>query len=162
MARTRLEQEFIADHRRLTRAFQRLIRAVERNESHELRAGADELDRIAGPHIEFEEHVLYPRVEDDRGNDFGAKLRREHQVARSALRFLQNRGDAALDADDRARVLEQLRVGLDHAVACGTLLSHLAVLDEAEQENMLDRLQAYRNRKLRWTQLDGEFSSPAG
>lgn len=159
MPRTQLEQTFIADHRRMTKSFQALIAAVESNDLMAIHSNAAELDRVAGPHIEFEEHVLYPHVEDDRGTDFGATLRREHQVARSALLFLQDHANKSLRPEDRARVLEQLRVGFDHAVACGALLSHLTVLDEAQQAEMLERLQSFRDRQLRWTELDGRLKS---
>lgn len=133
-----------------------MIDAVERNDPADMKSRADELDRAAGPHIEFEEHVLYPTVTEDRGKDFGAVLRREHQVARSALLFIREQDDQPLAPAERARVLEQLRVGLEHAVACGSLLSHLTVSDDDEQKKMLNTLEEYRQQNLRWTDLDGQ------
>lgn len=156
MTYTRLEQEFLEDHRHLTRGFQSLIDAVERNDVERCRRDASELDCIAGPHIEFEEHVLYPRVRNARGDELGTRLLREHQVARSALLFLESRGTEPLNPADRARVLEQLRVGLEHAVTCGTLLNHLTVLDDTEQDEMLKRLHEFKSNNMRWTELSGQ------
>lgn len=155
MPRTTLELEFLADHKKLTQGFQKLIAAVEENSPEETRRLADELDLVAGPHIEFEEHTLYPTVEGARGAEFGKALRREHQVARTALQFLQSQNSSPLSNDDRARVLEQLRVGFDHAVACGSLLSHLTVMTPVEQGEMLATLRSLRTQKLRWTELGG-------
>lgn len=155
MTYTRLEQEFLEDHRHLTRGFQSLIDAVEHNDVERCRHDADELDRVAGPHIEFEEHVLYPRLRKERGDELGARLLREHQVARSAILFLESRGTEPLNPSDRARVLEQLRVGLEHAVTCGTVLSHLTVLDDSEQVEMLKCLHEFRSHNMRWTELSG-------
>ncbi len=155
MPRTTLELEFLADHKELTKGFQNLIKAVEDNNPVEITRLADRLDSVAGPHIEFEEHTLYPTVEGTRGEEFGKSLRREHQVARSALKFLHGHNGDPLSELDRARVLEQLRVGFDHAVACGSLLSHLTVLTPAEQDKMLTTLRSLRKRNLRWTELGG-------
>lgn len=155
MSRTRLEEEFIADHQQLTKAFQKLIDSVERNEPVDFQRDADHLDHVAGPHIEFKEHVLYPRIEGDLGHEFRAKLLREHQVVRSALTFLEQRPAEPLNADEQARVQEQLRIGLDHVVACGSLLSYLTVLDETEQDDMLRSLKECRDKHLQWTQLSG-------
>lgn len=155
MPRTTLETEFLADHKKMTRGFRDLIKALEADELSEAFRLAEELDFAAGPHIEFEEHVLYPEVEGARGDEYGANLRHEHQVARSALRFLLEHGDKPIRAEDKARVIQQLRIGFEHAVACGSLLSHLTVLDDAAQQSMLKKLREYRDQRLRWTELCG-------
>ncbi|MFK7818706.1 MAG: hemerythrin domain-containing protein [Planctomycetaceae bacterium] len=155
MPRTELETEFLADHKKLTRGFRDLIEAVETDDRLAINRLTTELDLVAGPHIEFEEHVLYPTVEAERGTDYGKTLRHEHQVARSALRCLLDHADKPLPSEDRAKVVQQLRIGFEHAVACGSLLSHLTVLDESSQTKMLDKLRSYREQKLRWTELSG-------
>lgn len=159
MSSSRLEQAFLDDHRHLTRGFQALIEAVEQKDVARSKKTADELDRIAGPHIEFEERLLYPRVQQARGSEFSTRLLQEHQVARSAILFLKTHDDTPLSTEDRARVLEQLRVGLDHAVSCGTLLSHLSVLSDSEQAELLQRLEELKAQDLRWTELSGHLST---
>lgn len=155
MPRTELETEFLADHKKMTRGFRDLIKALEAHDIPAAKELALKLDLAAGPHIEFEEHVLYPTVEEDRGQEYGETLRQEHQVARSALRFVLEHDDELLRPEDRARVIQQLRVGFEHAVSCGSLLSHLTVLDPESQAQMLNTLKEYRERKLRWTELCG-------
>ncbi len=105
MSNSRLEQEFLNDHRHLTQGLQSLIDAIEQNDVAQSQEIAHELNIVAGPHIEFEEHLLYPRVRQARGTEFSARLLQEHQVARSALLFLESHGDTPLSTEDRARVL---------------------------------------------------------
>ena len=153
MPRTTLELEFLADHRKLTRGFRRLIDAVERGDQSELRRLAEDLDRAAGPHIGFEENVLYPIVEQATGAELGRNLRSEHQVACQALRTLLGKHGGKFDGDERVHLLKQLKVGLAHAVACGQLLSHLTVLDSATQADLLEKLREARQKNVRWTEF---------
>ena len=159
MARTALEQEFIEDHQILTSGFQQVIDAVEMNDPKRMRASAESLDKSAGPHMQFEEQVLYPQVGQNRGDGFEQSLLREHQVARSAILFLTDHDDSPLAAADRARVLEQLRIGLDHAISCGALLSHVTVASEERQQEMLGELREFRRKGTRWTELGATRSA---
>jgi len=153
MARTELEKEFIEDHQKLTSSFQKLIGAVELNDPKRMRASAESLDKVAGPHMAFEESVLYPQVGRDRGDGFEQRLLQEHQVARSAILFLTDHSEVPLEPKNRALVLEQLRVGLDHAIACGALLSHITVSSDERQQEMLNELRKLRSKGVRWSEL---------
>jgi hypothetical protein len=51
-------------------------------------------------------------------------------------------------------LIEGLDTMLDHAVGCGTLLSHLDGLPEAGKKELLDQLLELRRRGVRWTELD--------
>lgn len=94
MARTELEREFIEDHQKLTSGFRKVIDAVELNDPQKMQAAAESLDKVAGPHVHFEETVLYPKVGRDRSDGIEKKLLQEHQVARSAILFLADHGEA--------------------------------------------------------------------
>jgi len=153
MARSELEREFIEDHQKLTSAFQQVIDAVELNDPKRMCESAESLNRVAGPHMEFEERILYPQVGEDRGDGFEQKLLQEHQVARSAILSLTDREDVPLATADRARIMEQLRIGLDHAISCGALLSHITVSSEERQQVMLQELRELRRKGIRWTEL---------
>lgn len=153
MARTELEREFIEGHQKLTSSFQQVIDAVEKNDPKRMRASAELLDKVAGPQMEFEEHVLYPQVAQDRRDGFERTLLREHQVARSAMLFLMDHGDDPLPVDDRARVLEQLRVGLEYAIACEAMLSHVKLASEERQQKLLAELRQFRREGVRWTAM---------
>jgi len=150
---TPLTDAFLADHRHLTRGFSALIEALERDDLAEAKRIADELDRLAGPHIEFEELVYYPAVERSLGRDNVDKLYHEHQVGLGAIRSLLERDDTPLIDAERGRLLADANVALEHAVSCGALLGYVTALAEEEQAEMLRHLEAARERGRRWTEL---------
>ena len=152
MPRSELETEFLADHKKMTRAFRDLIDAVNVNDVEQFRGIANQLNAIAGPHIAFEESVLYPRVDQNSSKAVSSKLCDEHDTARSAIgRLIQQSGP--LTDEDRKLVVEQLQVGFKHAVACGSLLSHLTVATNQEQQQMLAELKEFRRQKRLWTDI---------
>ncbi len=149
-----LEEAFIEDHRHLTQGFSRLLQALEDDDLPAAVQLAAQLDRQAGAHIEFEESVLYPEVARCRGRESAERLYREHQIALAGVKFLLDCKDAAgLKPEDRVRLLEQVQIALDHAIGCGALLSHLTVLDAAQQARLLEQLQVFRRRGRRWSEL---------
>ena len=151
MSRSELEQEFLGDHRKMTRAFRDLIDVVTKNDVDQIRALATHLNQIAGPHIAFEESILYPTVDRNVGDNLSQEFRREHNTARAAIAQLVQQTEP-LSPAERKRVLQQLQVGFDHAVSCGSLLSHLTVATADEQQDMLQRLQDYREQQCLWTE----------
>ncbi len=145
-------QAFLTDHRK----FMKLLRDVEAA----LRAGDVErarslglmLDETAGPHIAFEEEVLYPALAARTSeNTFVASLYDEHQSIRAALASLL---DTPEPSPARQRELQQaFAEGLSHAEHCGTLVSQLSALDDVDQEEALDELKQWRTSGVRWTEL---------
>jgi len=149
---SRLAAAFLEDHKVLTRGLATTLSAVQQGDLATAARAAEELDQQAGPHIEFEERYFYPEVEKSRGPAFVSGLHREHDAGRNALRtLLAIRGAGQLDPDDRALVISQLREALDHAVSCGTLLSHLTTLDVDQQDVLLSHLLRLRREGPRWT-----------
>ena len=67
-----LRDAFVEDHRTLTRGLSRMLKLVEDGDYDEAARVAKELDRDAGPHIEFEEKSFYPEVRKTRGRDYVA------------------------------------------------------------------------------------------
>jgi hypothetical protein len=154
--RSSLETAFVEDHRKLTRGLATLVELVERGDLREAAREARELDEVAGPHIEFEETRFYPEVARSRGKDYVAQLYDEHRSGREALGALEELprdGDFEMTPEQRDRVLYHLRRALDHAVSCGTLLSHVTTLGESEQRGLLEDLEAFRRAAHRWTEL---------
>ena len=140
---TALEREFAQDHRKLTRGFAGIIEALRRNDWDEAVRLAVQLDREGGAHIDFEERILYPKVAETRGKDYVGNLYDEHQIAIDALRdLIQNPAD--FNESRRQLLIKKIQTGLDHAVSCGTLLSHLTVLSEEAQLRLLEERKASR------------------
>ncbi len=148
-----LRNAFIEDHRHLTQGLNRLLKALRADDFEEGIAIARELDRVAGPHIQFEEEVLYPEITRTRGTDFTDRLYDEHGTALQAIRTLLAANGGSLSPSTKAQVIEAAQTGLSHAVSCGTLLSHLTTLPEEMQERLLTRLQDLRADGRRWSEL---------
>lgn len=149
-----LAAAFVEDHQHLLRGFADLKRALERGDWSEAGRIADQIDRAAGPHIRFEEEVLYPRVAEARGRSFADRLYAEHAIGCDVVRRVLNLPPGSpVDSALRDRVVAGAQTALDHAVSCGTLLSHLTTLHAGQQAQLLGILEAMRRQATRWTEL---------
>jgi hypothetical protein len=157
---TALEQEFVKDHKEMTRALVAVLTALENQDDSLAIQLADQLDVLAGPHIRFEESILYPTVAKSAGKELHQRLLAEHQQPLAAIRFLLKcRDDASLSAAERQQMIEQFRTGLVHVESCGRLLSHLTSLDEQTQSRYLQELRDLRSAKTRWSELERSSDS---
>lgn len=151
---TQLEEAFVQDHRAMRRGLSAIIVDLERDDLETALREADELDRTAGGHIRFEEEVLCGEVARLRGHEYASGLYREHETVRHGIAsLLAHASGKHLDQQLKQRILGDLRVGLNHAVSCGTLISHLTALDPDRQRVMLDRLRELRKSGVRWSEL---------
>lgn len=152
-----LRAAFLDDHRRLTRGLLRLLEALKENDPAAARAAADELDEVAGPHMEFEETIFYPTLEQLLGSDFVDRLSHEHALGQDAVRtVLRRNADAPFPESERRMLVERMETALEHALSCGSLLSHLDNLDECTTRKMHEQLLELRAQKRRWTSLPGK------
>lgn len=149
-----LRAEFLADHRRMIKGLERVREAVDANRPADAHAIADEVDRVAGPHIAFEEEVLYPSLRRILGDRDVSRLYEEHGEGEDVIRDLVRRTDPRpFGREERQRALDHIAVMQDHALTCGTLLSHVEQMDDVAQAEMLDRLLELRANPVRWTEL---------
>ena len=155
-----LAAAFTADHRHFTRGLSRLLKALESDDLATAVELAEELDHAVGPHIEFEEEVFYPEVARAMGHEYVRELYLEHQVGQSALRALLSRRDAALSPGERDELIARLRTAMDHALSCGTLLSHVTGQGPEAQRRMLERRDEMIARGRRWTELPARRTNP--
>lgn len=152
-----LRAAFLDDHRRLTRGLLKLLDALKEDNPTAARAAANELDEIAGPHMEFEETVFYPTLERILGSDVIDQLSHEHAQGQDAVRaVLRRNADVPFRETERRILVEQMETALEHALSCGSLLSHLGNLDAATTRKMHEQLLELRMLKRRWTSLPGE------
>jgi len=152
-----LFENFEDDHRTLTQGLSELLARLRACETEDAVRLADDLDCEGGSHIKFEEDVFYPSLRSDLGSDFVDQLYREHESGRLALARL-----LGLSAEERKAVgaerrrwaevvVAQLEVALEHALSCGTLLSHLESLGDEELKEMNETLLAMKEQDVRWT-----------
>jgi hemerythrin-like domain-containing protein len=151
-----LREEFLADHRKMTQGLSKLIDLLESGDVGGAVRKARQLDRVIGPHIEFEEKRFYPEVRKARGENYVRNLYDEHQSGVEAIRALEaiEEGSPQLDDASRQRILKQLRIALEHAFSCGTLLSHVTSLAKSEQDALLEELERFRSEAHLWTELE--------
>lgn len=148
-----LVQAFLDDHQQMTRKLQEVIARLEQDEVQAACTAAEQLDRIAGPHIAFEESILYPAVGRAQGKPFQRQLLSEHAAMRAGLLQLLASSDAQLSKPAvRDEVLEQLQAGLRHAESCGTLISHLAAFTSEEQQAGLTKLKLLKQAGQKWSE----------
>lgn len=154
MHNKQLEKAFIADHRKTTKALKNLKAALAANDDVGVQEAAEYLDRVAGPHIAFEEQWLYPLVAESRGDEFQHHMVGEHDEVLEALTEIRTcEGLENVSEARKAEWQKNLQTGLDHVVTCGTLLSHLSVLNESDRIEMLQRLKGLRDEGPLWTEL---------
>lgn len=153
--RTSLKDAFLEDHRRLTQGFAELMAAIDRNDIPAARKIAERVDGECGPHIEFEETILYPELRKARGKGFADQMYAEHHVGLGVIRRLVDLPPGRpLLPEERRELRNDAQMMLDHVVGCGTLLSHLLSRPAQEQTRLLDRLLEYRQHNCRWTELE--------
>lgn len=151
---SKVVEEFVADHRRMTRRLAELLATVRRGDLKTAVDEADRIDREAGPHIEFEERVLYPEVGKARGAALEEKLRAEHETIRGGLlRLKQLKDQDARNPQVRDELEKTFETAIEHAEHCGTLISHLEVLPPQRKQAALNRLEEFRRAGRRWTEL---------
>ncbi|TWU55884.1 hemerythrin domain-containing protein [Rubripirellula reticaptiva] len=149
-----LQTAFVNDHIAMTHGYRDLLEAVQSGDFESASRLASDLDKVAGPHIEFEETCLYPEVEESRGETYTARLYDEHAEILRAVVELQSLSDDAKPTKRRVKQWqEQLQHGLDHAAACGSLLSHLGTQSADQQQSLLNTLLLLRQQGRRWSEL---------
>lgn len=148
-----LQEEFLGDHRVLTRGIDRILAALREGRVEEAATAAAELDRRAGAHMAFEEEVLYPRLGEERGRELVDRLLAEHRAGQRAIRGLVELAPGqALPDPERERIIEDLETALGHVLSCGTMVSTLGSGDSRLDDEALDRLRELRAAPERWTQ----------
>ena len=152
---TALTKAILEDHREMTRRIAGLLDALKRDDCKTAFQLAEELDRVAGPHIEFEEETFYPLLIEVRGREFVERLYHEHGEGRKAIEALLalKKAGEPLGTVRCKELLQEVQTALDHAGTCGTLLSHVSALDESRQAKLLEKLQEARQRRHHWTEL---------
>lgn len=151
-AENQLAKAFLEDHKHLTQGFSSLLRALEEDDIAKASEIANDIDRLAGPHIEFEEEFFYPVVERSRGREYVSRLYKEHGAGLQVVKSLRER-EKKLDPKETEALVTAARTALDHAVSCGTLLSHVTTLGEQEQADLLQKLLDLRKHGRRWTAM---------
>lgn len=152
MQLSELQEEFLRDHRVLSRGLNDILQALEEDRFDAAIEQASELDRQAGAHMAFEEEIFYPRLAQVRGQPFVDRLISEHEVGQRAIRALaRHRPGDRIGNEERRRIVADLETALGHVLSCGTMLSELDSGDRHADDAALGRLRDLRESGERWT-----------
>ena len=152
-AKSGLREAFLEDHRRFTRGLSALREALRDDDLAAAVEAARALDREVGAHIEFEERHYYPALVEPLGREFVTRLYAEHRLGRDALRSLLELRGGPLGPKRKDEILEAIEGTMQHALSCGSLLSHLERLEDDAREELLRLLLELRASAHRWTEL---------
>ncbi len=144
---TPLVREYLDDHQRTAHIFYQILFALDEGESARSQELAQELNRIRGPQIAYEELELYPRLSVSQNSQ---SLCDDLQQVTQALKMLLERDSLA--GEDEQLVMEGLRIGLDHAEQYRALVGSLAALPESEQATSLEVLRDLKRRGQCWVE----------
>ena len=148
-----LVTEFLKDHQQFSRLLYEISKLLDAGEIEKAQERADELNRLAGPHIAYEEAELYPRLQQMGVTSVSEEhLVGEHHQVLDAVELLLSPG--TLTPEQVAECREGIRVALDHAEHCGSLISLVSRLDEREQAASLVVLKQLRHEGKSWTELE--------
>lgn len=152
--RNPLHTAFLEDHQLLMGGLAGIRTALQEGDVATAVRLAQELDTAAGPHMQFEEEIFYPELEKKLGHEFVERLYGEHEVGRRAVAALLELGpEGELEDEARAVLIADIETTLEHALSCGTLLSHVDEQDAEARATLLKQLLDLRRSGARWTQL---------
>lgn len=162
-ARTsKLMLAYMEDQRFLAQSFARLFQAIDDGDAGLSAEIAADINQHAGPHIQFEEEVLYPRLATLQSPAYVSRLYREHQIAVEVIRAVLIRpSNESFGVDERAELSKKAHEAIKHCVACGNTMSFLSVLDDARQTEIFEQLQSYRDNACDWIELVSRRLSPS-
>ncbi len=149
-----LRSAFLGDLQQLTNGYQELLQAIEQDDFEQARHLAQKLDRLAGPHIEFEERYLYPQVECQRGEAYAMRLYDEHlAVLDTLISIQQSASQTAPNMRTKQSWMAGIEQGFQHDGSINMLLSHLESLGPHQQAEMLESLERLRTIGRCWSDL---------
>ena len=111
--RTPLVEEFLTDHKQMSRLLYEALAVTKQRNVQLARELAARLNYVSGPHIQYEEKELYPRLKNHYGRVSEEGLKREHHEIALGIRSLIQ--DQSPDTQALDEVERRLQIGLDHA-----------------------------------------------
>ena len=144
--------EFLKDHQQFSRLLSEIDRLLAVEKYELARQRASELNALAGPHIAYEETELYPRLAALGEHNVSQQLLVEqHHDALDAVRLLISKHN--LTPLQVKAIRSGIKLGLNHAEHCGSLISLMAQLSEEDQAKSLTQLYRLRYEGKLWTEL---------
>ena len=155
--KNRLFEAFREDHAKLGKGFFELSQSLRAGDLDRAKAIARELDAEAGAHIAFEEHHFYQRLRSLLGDADVDRMATEHETGLAVIKTLERQpADEGLSTITKARLLNAADAMSTHIAECGELFGAIGRLDAGEQQSLLDKLLAWRQKRPTWSEIDAE------
>ena len=149
-----LFEAFRQDHATLGRGLYQIAEHLRAGDLGAASAAADALDQAAGAHMAFEEEDFYPALEPFLDRAEVSELYHEHLDGQATLHELIAMGaQARPDAARGTELLKHIELMEHHVSECGELFGAMGGLDPEAQRTLLARLQSWRDKAPRWTEL---------
>jgi len=143
---------FREDHAVLGRGLHELRSLVLADDVQSLQTAAQDLDKAAGGHIAFEEEDFYPALKAFLSAEEVEGMYAEHAHGAEALSNIAELDpNVTLSATQKQELLNRIDEMEQHVSECGELFGALGGLDEARKDDLLKRLQYWRELAPEWT-----------
>jgi hypothetical protein len=145
---TLLIQEFRSDHQRITGSLLRLRTAIQQRDVPQVRAILGGAESLLGAHFKFEERHLYPALAGFVGDGGVRQLIREHDdIFRGVGELIELARISAWTDEDKNAALKSFGLVGEHPENCDDLCRYIAQLPTAQQDSLLDLMQAIRRER---------------
>lgn len=149
-----LFEAFREDHSILGRGLHEISEHLRVGNLLAAKAFGEQVDRVAGAHIAFEEQFFYPVLRRLLGDAEADRLYQEHAQGLSAIKALAQLPEGAMPSGfNRRTLLEDLELMEVHVAECGELFGTMGRIPLDEQRMLYQELLALREKAPRWTEL---------
>ena len=155
-----LFEEFRHDHQIMGRGLFEVAAALRAGDDQQAAEAARALDRVAGPHIRFEELYFYPELRSLLGDPTVERFEAEHREGLAAIGRLSRLKDAgSFSSVERERLGKQIDVMREHTDECGEHFGALGRIPRPQQQNLLTALHKLRREGGLWTEWSEDQKS---
>lgn len=155
--KTLLFDAFREDHAVLGRGLYELETALAGGDVALAKTLATDLDQSAGAHIAFEEADFYPALKAFLSSAEVEEMYADHSNGARLLSQIDAiNAETPLSGADQERLLAAVREMEQHVSECGELFGALGGLNEQEMERLYQRLENWRVKSPRWSDIEGK------
>ena len=145
-------QEFHSDHQKVVQALLELRQSIASRKTSEVRATLQGAEELLGTHFKFEEHYLYPALQQFLGEGYVKRLLNEHDgIFRSVGRIGELAGKSQWTDQEAESAQTNLDLIYEHPIGCDGLSLWIERLSKEEQERLYRTFMQVRRQGTRFS-----------